>query len=105
MYDVGGIHLILDSRGTTLLIGTYSLVHCFRLELFVDDEQVGTSRLPSGDSRINTMPGQEGGLYIGGVPRGVGAEGSAATLEPFRGCISDVIITERYLLRMSFLKM
>ena len=78
---------------------SYQYVHfllVYRIQLNVDDEQVATGQLPFSGSEIDSMPGEAGGLYIGGVPKDLAAaEGTAATLQPFRGCISDIIITEK----------
>ena len=58
----------------------------------MDEEYVGSARLQPGAARIQSMPGSEGGLYLGGVPPGGDFYGTAASLVPLRGCLRDLVI-------------
>ena len=64
----------------------------FRLELYIDDARVGSGQLPQGASRVISMRGDLGGLFIGGIPDGLDAFGKAASILPFKGCISNIAI-------------
>lgn len=66
------------------------------LELFIDNVRVGSARIPSGATRVENMKGREGGLYLGGIPSGVDGYGMAASLESFKGCITDLIINNEF---------
>lgn len=69
---------------------------CSRIEMFVDDVAVGQTRLASGDARIAALrDGASGGLFLGGVRTGEDVRQMAASLEPLRGCIYDVVIDKR----------
>jgi laminin, alpha 1/2 len=63
-----------------------------RVKLYIDEEMVGSGRMPAGATTIDDMKGDAGGLYVGGVPEEGDFENTAATLEPFRGCIMDLLI-------------
>lgn len=61
-----------------------------RLQMFVNDAKVDEGRLPRG--RSNIVVRENGGLYIGGVPRGFVINDMAATNKPLNGCITDVVL-------------
>ena len=42
------------------------------------------------------MLGSQGGLYVGGIPPNVDAKNMAASLDPLKGCLSDLIINSEY---------
>ena len=42
------------------------------------------------------MRGTLGGLFVGGIPEGLDAFGKAASLDNFRGCISNIGINSEY---------
>lgn len=53
---------------------------------------MGSGRLPAEATTIDDMKGDAGGLFVGGVPDDGDFENTVATLEPFRGCIMDLLI-------------
>ena len=68
--------------------------------MYVDDRPVGQTRLANGDARIAALrDGVNGGLFLGGVRPGEDYSGMAASLEPLKGCIYDVVIDKRYFCR------
>jgi hypothetical protein len=71
----------------------------FSIEMYVDDELVGNTRLPSGAARINSMKGENGGLFIGGVGGNPDLQGKAASLDNFKGCIKNLISNGEYVYR------
>ena len=74
------------------------MICCCRIEVFIDDEWVGSTELPLSSPIIEGMLGSQGGLYIGGIPEATQADNMAASLEPLYGCITDIIINSEYVL-------
>lgn len=69
----------------------YLKIFCaFRLELFVDDKEVGEDRLPSRFSII--LVREDGGLFLGGVPVGLNVDSQVGSDLTLDGCLSDVVI-------------
>ena len=61
------------------------------IEMYIDDVLVGDTRLPPGAARVNSMRGEAGGLYIGGIPAGMDAGATAASVDNFEGCIRNLM--------------
>lgn len=59
--------------------------------MYIDDEYIGSTRLPSGAARINSMRGEEGGLFMGGTGQVVDSTGKAASGDNFEGCIKNLL--------------
>ena len=66
----------------------------FRIDMFVDDEQVGSAVMPPGGSDINNLA-NDGSLYLGGVPKGADITGKAASDQALRGCLSNIILNKK----------
>ncbi|XP_065577471.1 laminin subunit alpha lam-3-like isoform X2 [Artemia franciscana] len=64
-----------------------------RMELFIDETLVGSSRFEKSDGTIQ-LSNNKHGLFIGGMPENVTADFTslAGTSSKFNGCISDLII-------------
>ena len=67
----------------------------FRVYVYVDDEQAGAFRLPSGGSLIEDIE-NGGAIYVGGVPSNIDALSVAPTSRYLQGCISDITLNGRY---------
>ena len=65
--------------------------------MHVDDELVGSAVLSPGGTDINNLT-PDGSLYLGGVPQGMDITGKAASTQPIRGCLSDVILNKKYVM-------
>ena len=65
-------------------------IFIFRVKLFVDDQNINSTRLDRG-SHVIEAP-SEGGLFFGGAPRDINIGGMVGSSQPLKGCIQDVII-------------
>lgn len=70
----------------------YHLYVFFRLDMYVDDVEVATGRLPSRESAITVR--EDGGLYLGGIPQGLKVDEQAITDVSLDGCLSDVVLNK-----------
>jgi hypothetical protein len=61
--------------------------------MYVDNELAASAELPAGVAAIDVMRPAPGGLFIGSVPNGGGS--TSASLQPFKGCIKDIVINEQ----------
>ncbi|XP_015910992.1 laminin subunit alpha-1 isoform X2 [Parasteatoda tepidariorum] len=66
-----------------------------RLALRLDDEADSDIRLPKGAKEI--LSPKEGGLFFGGVKRGIDVGSMAASQQPFIGVIQDAIFNDKLL--------
>lgn len=64
-----------------------------RLELRVDDALQSTASLPEGPAAVRA-PGDQGGLYFGGVPATLNVSDMVATSMPLIGTIKDAIFND-----------
>ena len=61
----------------------------------MDNIKVGEARMPATAAVIDDMPGDAGGLFVGGIPSDGDFDGLAASLNPLTpGCISQLVIND-----------
>ena len=64
----------------------------YRVKLYIDETLVGSGRMPPGATTVEQMKGDNGGMFIGGVPDDGTYDSFAASVAHFKGCIMDLMV-------------
>ncbi|XP_064625468.1 laminin subunit alpha-1-like [Lineus longissimus] len=90
----GGVSIRSSKRYNDDLVHSVTIIKTRRLlDLVIDDEKVGSARLPRGPTKIALGDDTKDGIFIGGTPKGTeGHNASAATDKGFFGCVFNLVI-------------
>ncbi|GIY26654.1 laminin subunit alpha-2 [Caerostris darwini] len=98
MFNSGNGEIQMNSD-RTITKNTFHTVNIIRknrrLILRLDDETEADIRLPKAPTEISSP--EKGGLFIGGVKKGIDVSGITATQQPFVGIIQDVVFNDKLL--------
>ncbi|KAL9706445.1 hypothetical protein quinque_009963 [Culex quinquefasciatus] len=95
--DSGAGRVELESNNT-LNDGEYHVISVIKrgrtVELRIDDELQGSKGLPKAQALVN-LPGEAGGLFLGGVPDDPAFDSLSKTFSGLKGVIANVVFNNR----------